>query len=239
MTMGVRRQRRRVLIAALRTQLPWARVVGAWALLGAPGFSLAVGWMLLRRPGLLRGGTLRQAAADLVVAALVPVTLVAVALALALADWPLNVLVSGGLLGGDSVVLAVSEVACGRVWVLDGWSAGVLVKLKEPWEGRPRVEAAQYWALPPGRGRGRRLRDEGTRLADRFGVVLEHEVINPCLARGIYCRAGFEIVPGSEERWRPTVRRTPAEPSGSTRPPLATGPGAHVSGRYPSKGNLR
>jgi GNAT superfamily N-acetyltransferase len=196
-----------------------------------PGFSLAFGWMLLRRPGLLRSGTLRQAAADLVVAALVPVTLVAAALALALLDWPLNMLVSGGLLSGDSVLLAAAAAARGAVWVLDGWGAGVMVTLKEPWEGRPRFEAAQYWALPPGRGRGRRLRDEGIRLADRFGVVLEQEAINSHLARRIYRRAGFEIVAGSEERRRPTMRRAPSELSESTRPPLATGDGARTSGQ--------
>jgi len=204
-----------VLVTALRTHLPWARVAGPWALAGLPGFSLAVGWMLLRRPGLLRGGPLRQAATDFAVAALTPVTLLAVVLALAFGGRPLNVLVSVGLLVVDSVMFMASAAERGAVWVLDGWRAGVMVTRKEPCQGRARFEVAQYWALPPGRGHGRRLREEGTRLADRLGVVLELEAMNPHLAEGTYRHVGFEIVAEDEQERRPTMRR---EPRGNREP---------------------
>ncbi|HTJ68180.1 MAG TPA: hypothetical protein VL551_11675 [Actinospica sp.] len=228
MTKDQQRQQRHALIAALRTHLPWARVAGLSGWRGLPGFSLAVGWMLLRRPGMLRGGTLRQAATDLTVAALAPVTLVAVALALVLGGWPLNLLVSVGLPVVDAMVFTVSAAARGGVWVFDGWHAGVMLTRKDPWEGWVRFEVAQYWALPPGRGHGRRLREEGMRLADRLGVVLELEAMNPGLARGIYHRAGFEIAPGQQEHRRPRMRRVPHAHGGPSGPLAATDDVAHV-----------
>lgn len=210
-------QQRRVLVSALRTNLPWARVAGATALVGLPGFSLAVGWVLLRRPGLLRGGPLRRTATDFVVAALTPVTLLAVVLALAFGGWPLNVLVSVGLLVVDAVMFMASAAKRGAVWVLDGWRAGVMVTRKEPYQGRARFEIAQYWALPPGRGHGRRLRQEGTELADRLGVVLELEAMNLQLAEGTYRHVGFEIVAEGEQERRLTMRRAPRSNNEPTR----------------------
>lgn len=212
---GEQRQQRRQLISALRTHLPWARVGGAWALVGLAGFGLALGWVLLRRPGLLRGAPLRRAAADLTVAALIPVTLIAVALALAYGGWPLNVIGSSGLLILDSAAFTASTAAHGWVAVLDGWHAGVMVRRKEPWEGSHRFEVGHYCALPPRRGRGRWLRQDGTRLADRFGAVLEMEEINQQLARGTYRRAGFTIVTGDEQEHRPTMRRLPRRAGGA------------------------
>lgn len=220
---GEQRQQRRKTISALRRHLPWARVGGAWALVGLAGFGLALGWMLLHRPGLLRGAPLRRAATDLTVAALIPVTLAAVALALAYGGWPLNVLASCGLLTLDSVAFTASTAARGWVGVLDGWRAGVMVRRVEPWEGSPRFEVGHYWAFPPRRGHGRRLRRDGTRLADRFGVVLEMEAINQQLARGTYRRAGFTIVAGSEQEHRPTMRRVPRRPD-----PARSGGGDHA-----------
>lgn len=75
--------------------------------------------------------------------------------------------------------------------------------------------------------RGRRLRDEGTRLVGRFGIVLEQEVMNPHLARGMYRRAGFETVDATE-RWRPTVRRSSAGPGEQTSLPSAAGDGVRA-----------
>lgn len=228
MTRDEQRDQRRAAIAAVRAHLPWARVGAVWALVGWPGFCLAVTAVLLRRPRLLRGGTRGQIAWDLALLTLLPGTLAAVALSVALLGWPSNVLLPAGLLALDAVLLTLSASVRGRVWVLDGWRAGVLITAVEPWQGRIRFEAGQYWALPPGRGHGLRLRDEGTRLADRFGAVLELEAMNPHLARGPYRRSGFEIVEGHGEHRRPTMRRVPRPPA---EPSTATGEAAHAGRR--------
>jgi hypothetical protein len=228
MTRDEQREQRRALIAAVRTHLPWARVGAVWALVGWPGFCLAVTAVLLRRPRLLRGSTRGQIAWDLALVTLLPGTLAAVALSAALLGWPANLLLPAGLLALDAALLTGSASVRGRVWVLDGWRSGVLLTATEPWEGLTRFEAGQYWALPPGRGHGLRLRMEGTRLADRFGAVLELEAMNPSLAHGPYRRVGFEIVPGHEEHRRPTMRRVPRPPAG---PAAATGDAARAGRR--------
>jgi hypothetical protein len=228
MTRDEQCEQRRALIAAVRGHLPWARVGAVWALVGWPGFCLALTAVLLRRPRLLRGSTRGQIAWDLALVMLLPGTLAAVALSAALLGWPANVLLPAGLLALDAALITGSASVRGRVWVLDGWRAGVLITAVEPWEGRSRFEAGQYWALPPGRGNGRRLRREGSRLADRFGAVLELEAMNQHLAHGLYRRSGFEIVAGHEEHRRPTMRRVPRTPAG---PPAATGDAAHAGRR--------
>lgn len=228
MTRDEQREQRRALIAAVRAHLPRARVGAVWALVRWPGFCLAVTIVLLRRPRLLRASTCGQIAWDLALIALLPGTLATVALSAALLDWPDNLLLPAGVLALDAALITWSASVRGRVWVLDGWRAGVLITAVEPWRGRIRFEAGQYWALPPGRGHGLRLRREGTRLADRFGAVLELEAMNTHLAHGPYRRAGFEIVPGDEEDRRPTMRRVPRPPAGL---PAATGDAAHADRR--------
>jgi hypothetical protein len=228
MTRDERRKQRRALIAAVRTHLPWARVGAVWALVGWPGFCLAVTFTLVRRPRLLRGSSCGQIAGDLALVTLLPGTLAAVALSAALLGWPGNVLLSVGLLAADAALITGSASVRGRVWVLDGWRAGVLLTAAEPWRGLTRFEAGQYWALPPGGGHGLRLRQEGPRLADRFGAVLELVAMNPQLAHGPYRRAGFEIVPGQEDHRRPTMRRVPRPLAG---PPAAAGDMAHTGRR--------
>jgi hypothetical protein len=218
MTRDEQRKQRRALIAVVRTRLPWARVGAVWGLVGWPGYCLAVTATLLRRPGLLRGSSRAQIAADLALVTLLPGTLTVVALSLALLGWPGNLLLPVALLAADAALITGSASVRGRVWVLDGWRSGVLLTAIEPWQGLTRFQAGQYWALPPGRGNGLRLRQEGTRLADRFGVVLELEAMNPNLAHGVYRQAGFEIVPGHEQRQRPSMRRVPRTPAG---PPAA------------------
>lgn len=231
MTRDEQRKQRRALVAVVRKRLPWARVGAAWALVGWPGFCLAVTVTLLRRPRLLRGSTRGQIAADLALVALLPGTLAAVALSVALLGWPGNVLLPVALLAVDAALITGSASVRGRVWVLDGWRAGVLITAVGPWRGLTRFEAGQYWALPPGRGHGLRLRQEGTRLADRFDAVLELEAMNPTLAHGPYREAGFEIVPGHEEHRRPTMRRVPRPPTVSARPPAATDDAARAGKR--------
>ncbi|HEV2634544.1 MAG TPA: hypothetical protein VGX23_05325 [Actinocrinis sp.] len=228
MTRDEQRERRRAMIAAVRTHLPWARVGAVWALVGWPGFCLAMTAVLLRQPRLLRGSTRGQIAWDLALVTLLPGTLAAVALSVALLGWPTNILLPVALLALDAALLTGSASVRGRVWVLDGWRAGVLITAIEPWQGLTRFEAGQYWALPPGRGHGLRLRQEGTRLADRFGAVLELEAMNPHLAHGPYRRSGFGIVPGHEEHRRPTMCRIPRSPAG---PPAAIGDAVHVGRR--------
>lgn len=228
MTRDEQREQRRALIAAVRAHLPWARVGAVWALVGWPGFCLAVTAVLLRRPRLLRGSTRGQIAADLALVILLPGTLAAVALSVTLLGWPGSLLVPAGLLALDAALLTGSASVRGRVWVLDGWRAGVLLTAVEPWQGRTRFEAGQYWALPPGRGHGQRLRDEGTLLADRFGAVLELEAMNPHLALGPYRRSGFEIARGHEEHRRPTMRREPRPLAGL---PTESGDAEHVGRR--------
>ena len=125
--------------------------------------------------------------------------------------------VGSGLVGGDEL--------------FDGWRAGLMVTCKDPWEGRIRFEIAQYWALPPGRGHGRRLLEQGTRLADWFGAVLELEAMNSYLACGTYRRAGFENAAGSAEHRRPTMRRTPARLGGGSGLRAAGGHRARAGGR--------
>jgi len=214
MTRDEQREQRRAAIAAVREHLPWARIGAVWALVGWPGFCLALTAVLLRRPRLLRGSTRGQIAWDLALVTLLPGTLAAVALSVALLGWPINVLLPAGLLAVDAVLLTGSASVRGRVWVLDGWRAGVLITAAEPWQGQIRFEAGQYWALPPGGGHGLRLRREGTQLADRFGAVLELEAMNPHLAHGPYRRSGFEIIPGHEEHRRPRMRRVSQHPAG-------------------------
>lgn len=228
MTRDERRKQRRALIAAVRTYLPWARVGAVWALVGWPGFCIAVTVTLVRRPRLLRESTRGQIATNLAIVTLLPGTLAVVALSAGLLGWPGNVLLPVGVLAADAALITVSASVCGRVWVLDGWRAGVLLTAAEPWRGLTRFEAGQYWALPPGGGNGLRLRQDGPRLADRFGAVLELVAMNPQLAYGLYRRAGFEIVPGQEEHRCPTMRRDPRPPAG---PPPATGDAAHAGRR--------
>jgi hypothetical protein len=167
---------------------------------------------------------------DLALVTLLPCTLTAVALSLALLDWPSNVLLAIAILAAGAALITGSASVRGRVWVLDGWRAGALITAVEPLRGLARFEVGQYWALPPGRGHGLRLRlrlrQEGTLLADRFGAVLELKAMNPNLAHGLYRRAGFEIVPGQEEHRRPTMRRVPRYPTVSARPPAAMGDAA-------------
>lgn len=186
---------------------------------------------LLRRPGLLKGGTWRQAAPDLVVAVLFPATLVAVALALMSLGWPWHVLVSAGLVAVDALLLVVSAAVRGSVWVLDGWRTGVLVAPMEPLDGRMRFRVAQYWALPPRRGHGRRLWEDGVMLANRFGAMLELVAMNPHLAAGPYAQAGFEAVAGQEEHWRPAVRRAPVKPGATTGPAAVRKDDPHAAKR--------
>jgi integrase len=208
-----RRAERAGLIAAVRANLPWARVARLWGLVGLPCFTLAVGWALVRHPRLLLGGTLGQAAKDLAVAALVPLLVGVAVLLLAEFGWPVNVLAAVGLVIGEAALLAWAERARGGVWVLDGWRAGVMVTRREPLEGAARVEVSQLWALPPGRGRGLRLREQGPAVADRYSTVLELVAMDTHLAQGIYRRAGFAPVQGQEGQWRPTMRRTPLTPA--------------------------
>lgn len=191
---------------------------------------LGAGWLAGVLPGVDR-----RAAAPASFAAwehprvtLLPGTLAAVALSAALLGWPINVLLPARLLAVDAVLLTGSASVRGRVWVLDGWRAGVLISAVQPWQGRVRFEAGQYWALPPGGGHGLRLRREGMQLADRFGAVLELEAMNPLLAHGPYRRSGFEIVPGHEEHRRPRMRRVPWHPAG---PAVAEGDAAQTGRR--------
>lgn len=231
MTRDEQRRQRRALVAAVRAHLPWARVGAVWALVGWPGFCLAVTVVLLRRPGLLRGSSRKQIAADLALVTLLPATLTSVALSMLALGWPGNVLLAIALLVADAALITGSAAAGARVWVLDGWRAGALLTATEPWRGLTRFQAGQYWALPPGRGHGLRLRTEGTRLADRYGAVLELDAMNPDLAYGPYRRAGFEIIPGQQEYRRPTMRRVPRPPTAPAEPPADADGAARRDGR--------